>query len=44
VFGKRATVEERTAFLEGEAKAANCEKKDGYYFFTYQKLYGLGRP
>ncbi len=41
IFSKRAGVEERGAFLEGEAKAANCEKKDGYYFFTYKNLYGL---
>ena len=44
IFSKRSSVEERTAFLEAETKAGSCEKRDSYYFFKYQNLYGLGRP
>ena len=42
IFSKRATVEERTAFLQAEEKAGSCEKRDGYYFFKYQNFMACG--
>jgi hypothetical protein len=42
IFSKRSSVEERAAFFGAEVNAGNCEEKDGYYFFKYRNLYGLG--